>query len=316
MTTRLRIGISSCLLGHRVRYDGGHKRDHYLTDTLGRFVEFVPVCPEVECGLGVPREPMRLEGSPGSPRLVTARSRIDLTARMVSWAQEKVRQLEREGLCGFIFKSKSPSSGMQGVKIYNDRGVVYKRGTGIFAGIFIEHFPLVPVEDEARLHGMGIRENFIQRIFALKRWRELLADRPGRQELLSFHARERLAILSHSARHYRLMEKLTAENGKLPRGELYSKYESLFLQALQLKTTVKKNVKVLRHILAYLEKELTGNEKQELVEVIEQYEQEFIPLIVPLTISKHYVQKYGQQHLLEQVYLNPQPLETRLTNHV
>lgn len=169
MENAIRLGISTCLLGERVRYDGEHRLDRFIVETLGKFVGFVPVCPEVECGLGIPREALHLEGDPSAPRLVTIRTRIDYTDRMVAWARKRVRELEKENLFGFIFKSNSPSSGMQGVKIYTEKGMPIKKGVGIFAQIFMEHFPLLPVEDDGRLHNPTLRENFIERIFAL--WR-------------------------------------------------------------------------------------------------------------------------------------------------
>lgn len=163
---KIRLGINACLLGQSVRYDGGHKLDPYLTDMLGQYVDYVPVCPEVECGLGVPREPMRLVGSAESPRLVTVKTNQDLSERMMTWARKRVKELEREDLCGFIFKSGSPSCGMVGVKVYNDRGMPEKKGIGIFARVFMDHFPLFPVEEEGRLHDPKLRENFIGSIFA------------------------------------------------------------------------------------------------------------------------------------------------------
>jgi uncharacterized protein YbbK (DUF523 family) len=163
---KIRLGVSSCLLGEKVRYDGGHKLDRLLIDTLGKYVDYVPVCPEVECGLGIPRNPMRLEGNPETPRLIVTRTREDLTGRMETWAKKRVAELEKEDLCGYIFKSDSPSSGMERVKVYNEKSMPVKNGVGIFAKIFMEHFPLLPVEDEGRLHDPGLRENFIERIFA------------------------------------------------------------------------------------------------------------------------------------------------------
>jgi uncharacterized protein YbbK (DUF523 family) len=176
---KIKLGISSCLLGENVRYDGGHKLDRFLCDTLGKYIEYVPVCPEVECGLGIPRESMRLEGDAASPRLVTNRSKLNKTEILANWAQKRVRELETENLCGFIFKSDSPSSGMERVKVYNQKGVPVKTGVGIFARIFMEHFPLLPAEDEGRLHDPELRENFIERIFTLKRWREVLNKKSG-----------------------------------------------------------------------------------------------------------------------------------------
>jgi uncharacterized protein YbbK (DUF523 family) len=166
---KIKLGISSCLLGVNVRYDGGHKLDSFLKDTLGAYVDYVPVCPEVECGLGVPRESMHLEGESENPRLVTTGSNQDRTDLLVDWVLKRVVELEAENLYGFIFKSDSPSCGMERVKVYNEKGMAVKTGIGIFARIFKEHFPLLPVEDEGRLHDPILREKFIERIFALKR---------------------------------------------------------------------------------------------------------------------------------------------------
>jgi uncharacterized protein YbbK (DUF523 family) len=169
MGTKPRLGISACLLGKRVRYDGGHKLDRLIADTFGPFVEWVPICPEAECGLGVPREPMRLEGDPASPRLVTVSTRIDHTELMLAWAKKRVAELEREGLCGFILKSKSPSCGLRRVPVYPERGEHSMTGTGLFASILTERFPLLPAEDERRLHYPRLRARFIERVFARKR---------------------------------------------------------------------------------------------------------------------------------------------------
>jgi len=200
---KITIGISACLLGENVRYDGGHKHDRFLTDTLGKYVTYRPVCPEVECGLGVPRESMRLVDDPESPRLVTVRTRQDHTERMVRWARQRVAELEKENLCGFIFKSDSPSSGMERVKVYKDGGMPRKNGVGIFARIFMEHFPLIPVEEEGRLHDPLIRENFIERIFTLKRWVECVETGKSRARLVDFHTRHKLLILAHCEKHER-----------------------------------------------------------------------------------------------------------------
>jgi len=313
---KIKLGISTCLLGENVRYDGGHKLDRFLTDTLGQYVEYVPVCPEVECGLPIPRESMHLEGDPDSPRLLTTRSKQDMTDRMVQWARKRVIDLEKEGLCGFIFKSDSPSSGMERVKVYNEKGMPVKRGVGIFARIFMEHFPLLPVEDEGRLHDPKLRDNFIERIFALKRWREVLGKKESRGNVVDFHTRHKLLILSHSSKHYQIMGKLVAKAKDLPIKELYQQYQTILMEALQLKTTPKKTANVLQHMMGYFKEQLSFGEKQELLEVIDHYRQEYIPLIVPITLIQHYVRKYDQPYLKEQVYLNPHPLELQLRNHV
>ena len=312
----IRLGISTCLLGEPVRYDGGHKRDRFITDTLGQYVEFVPVCPETECGLGIPRESMHLAGNPASPRLVTTRTKVDHTDRMVAWARKRLEELEQEDLCGFIFKSDSPSSGMERVRVYGDTGMPERKGVGIFARMFMEHFPLLPVEEEGRLHDPKLRENFIESIFALKRWRDLLKDHPTRGKLVAFHTEHKLLILSHSPKHSQLMGKLVAGAKQIPPGKLYREYEALFVAALRVKTTVKKNTNVLQHMMGYFKNELSADEKQELLEVINGYHEGLAPLIVPITLLRHYVRKYDQPYLKEQVYLNPHPVELKLRNHV
>ena len=316
MKTTIRLGISQCLLGDKVRYDGGHKLDRFLTDTLGNYVEYVPVCPEVECGFGVPRESLRLVGDPKAPRLVTSRTKEDYTERMLAWARRRVVELEREDLCGYIFKSNSPSSGMERVRVYNEKGMPVKSGVGIFARAFMEHFPLLPVEEEGRLHDPKLRENFIECIFVFKRWRELLAQPKTRGRLVTFHTKHKLLILSHSPKHYQMMGKLVAEAKGTPIKKVYDTYQSLLMEALRLKTTVKKNTNVLHHMMGYFKKQLSRDEKQELLEIIDRYHQGYVPLIVPMTLMNHYVRKYDQPYLKEQYYLNPHPVELQLRNHV
>jgi uncharacterized protein YbgA (DUF1722 family)/uncharacterized protein YbbK (DUF523 family) len=313
---KIKLGISTCLLGEHVRYDGGHKLDRFLTDTLGQYVEYVPVCPEVECGLGVPRESMHLEGNPDSPRLATIRTKQDVTDRMVKWAQKRTAELEKEDLCGFIFKSDSPSSGMERIKVYSEKGMAVRRGVGIFARIFMEHFPLLPVEDDGRLRDPKLRDNFIERVFALKRWREVLRKKESRGSVVDFHTRHKLLILSHSAKYYQTMGKLVAKASNFPLKELYQKYQTLLMECLYLKTSPKKNVNVLQHMVGYFKEDLSSDEKQELLEVIDHYKKGYIPLIVPVTLFRHYVRKYDQPYLRQQVYLNPHPLELQLRNHV
>jgi uncharacterized protein YbgA (DUF1722 family)/uncharacterized protein YbbK (DUF523 family) len=316
MAEKITLGISTCLLGENVRYDGGHKLDRFLKETLGQYVEYVPVCPEVECGLPIPRESMHLEGNPDSPRLVTSRSKEDMTGRMVQWAKKRVLELEKETLCGFIFKSDSPSSGMERVRVYNEQGVSSKKGVGMFARIFMEHFSLLPVEEEGRLHDPKLRENFIERIFALRRWREVLAQKESRGNLVDFHTRHKLLILSHSPKHYQATGQLVARAKELSTKEFYQKYQVLLMEALYLKSTPKKNANVLQHMMGYFREQLSADEKKEMLEVIDLYRKEYVPLIVPMTLINHYVRKYAQPYLKQQVYLNPHPIELQLRNHV
>ena len=313
---KIRIGVSTCLLGESVRYDGGHARDRYVTETLGQYMEFVPVCPEMEAGLGLPREPIRLVGDPESPRVVTINTNKDLTETMTNWAQQRVRELEKEDFCGFIFKSKSPSSGMERVKIYTEKGMPVKKGVGVFAKAFMDHFPLIPVEEEGRLHDPHLRENFIERIFTLNRWRQMLKEKPSAGTLVKFHTRHKLLLLSHSTKHYREMGKQVAETKGKKISEIFDHYESLLMEALRLKATVKKHTNVLHHMMGYFKKQLTADEKQELLEVINDFYNGLVPLIVPVTLFKHYVRKYGQPYLKDQVYLSPHPMELKLRNRV
>ncbi len=312
---KIRLGISTCLLGKSVRYDGGHKLDHFLAETLGKYVEYVPVCPEVDCGMPVPREPMHLEGDIESPRLVTTRTGIDKTDQMLNWAGKRVVELEKDRLMGFIFKSDSPSSGMERVKVYKGK-ISIRKGVGIFARVFMEHFPLLPVEEEGRLHDPVLRENFVERVFALARWRDLLDGNKRRGALVEFHTRHKLLILSHSTRHYQEMGRLVASVKRVPLQKLLEDYQKLFMEALKLKTTPKKNANVLMHMAGYFKNQLSSDEKAELLEIIELYRKELVPLIVPITLVNHYVRKYNQPYLRDQYYLNPHPVEMQLRNHV
>ena len=310
-----RLGISTCLLGENVRYDGGHKHDRFLTDTFGRFVEWVPVCPEVECGLPVPRESMHLEGDPDDPRLVTSRTHIDHTDRMKKWAAMRLDELERENLIGFVFKSRSPSSGMERVKVFDDKGMPHKVGVGIFARAFMDRFPLLPVEDEGRLHDPLIRENFIERIFCLKRYRDAIAGRRTRGALVRFHSTHKLEIMAHSPKILREMGRLVAQAKEHSAAELFGTYERLLLDALRLKATPGKNANAIQHAMGSFKKDLTGDEKQEMLEVLERYRDGLFPLVVPVTLLRHYVRKYAPDYLVDQSYLNPHPVELKFRNH-
>ena len=312
---KIKLGISSCLLGNKVRYDGGHKLDHFLTDTLGRYVNWVQVCPEVECGLPTPREAMHLVGDPENPRLITIRTKVDLSARMKTWAKKKVAELEKQDLCGFVFKSRSPSSGMRGVKIYTETGMPNATGSGLFAGEFMNRFPLLPVEDEGRLHDPGLRENFIERIFVYQRWQEYVREDGSLGGLVAFHTRHKLLIMSHSPKHYTELGRLVAGAKKVRKDELHAHYLGTLLEGLGFIATVKKNTNVLQHMAGYFKDMLSADEKKELQDLIENYHRALVPLIVPITLLQHYVRKYDTDYLKQQVYLNPHPLELMLRNH-
>ena len=316
MPPPITIGVSACLLGEHVRYDGGHKHDRYISDILGRFFNFLPVCPEVGCGMSTPREAMRLEGDPANPRLMTRQSRIDKTGQMLAYCAAKIRELEGEDLCGFIFKKDSPSSGLFRVKVYGPTGVPSKTGSGLFAAAVARHFPLLPMEEEGRLIDPAIRENFIERVFSYRRWKDFLAGTPDAGGLVEFHSRHKLLMMAHSPQIYREMGVLVAHGKGIKRDELLRCYEELFMRGLALHATAKKNTNVLMHIMGYFKKELTSGEKEELLAIIGQYHDQMVPLLVPLTLLKHYVAKYDQSYLKQQLYLAPHPAELMLRNHV
>jgi len=312
---KVKLGISACLLGERVRYDGGHKLDEFLRDTLGRHVEYVPVCPEVECGMPIPREAVRMVGDPASPRLMTQKTGRDLTEMMLDWARRKLDELEQADLHGFVFKAKSPSSGMERVKIYDEAGNVHARGPGMFAREFMRRFPLLPVEDEGRLHDPDLRENFIERIFTLARYRAALAADPSIRGLMAFHERHKLLILAHNERLCRDMGRRLAGAGRRDFVRTRGDYEEGLLTALRCLATPARHTNVLMHMLGYFKDVLSADEKKELLDLVFAYKAGDLPLIVPVTLLRHHVRRNGIAYLAGQVYLDPHPLELRLRNH-
>jgi len=316
MEENIKVGVSSCLLGNRVRYDGGHKRDRYITDVLANYFLFIPVCPEVECGLPVPRETMHLEGDPENPRLVTTRNKVDHTARMQEFCTKKAQELENEKLSAFIFKKDSPSSGLHRVKVFGNSGQAQKKGRGLFAAAVVDKYPLLPVEEEGRLHDASLRENFIERVYCYHRWQSFLENEPDYKKLIQFHTRHKLQLMAHSPKHLSKMGKLVAAGKTLPRKQMLEQYQDLLMEALTLKATVKKNVNVLHHIMGHFKTYLSGDEKAELLEIIDSYARSYVPLVVPLTLIGHYVRKYQVSYLQDQAYLEPHPAELMLRNHV
>jgi uncharacterized protein YbgA (DUF1722 family)/uncharacterized protein YbbK (DUF523 family) len=312
----LRIGISRCLLGDEVRFDGGHKRDGFLADTFSQFVEWVPVCPEFEAGLGIPREAMRLVGSLDNPTLITIKTKKDHTALLNNYSQKKVQELGTMNLDGFVFKKDSPSCGVHRVRIYNDHGMPNPHGRGLFAQRYIECNPLIPVEEDGRLNDPVLRENFVERVFCYQRWRLLNHARVSRRALVEFHTKHKFLLLAHGRTHYQKLGRLVAESKKYSPSELMTQYGTMFMEALKTKTTTRKHVDVLQHLAGFLKKQLSRDERQELVEVIEDYHRGLTPLIVPLTLIVHYVRIHQVSYLLDQVYLTPHPKELMLRNHV
>lgn len=323
MENSLKIGVSSCLLGAKVRYDGGHRHDHYLTDILGTHFRLVPVCPEVESGMPVPREPMRLEGDPSAPRLMTVQSREDKTEQMQLFCQGKLDELEAEDLCGFVFKKGSPSSGLHRVKVFPPPGQAAKAsrlpprsGRGLFADALTRRFPFLPVEEEGRLAEPELRENFIERVFTYARWKRFLASEPGLGDLAEFHAAHKLLVMAHSPTLCRELGALVANDKQLGQAELFLQYGELLMMALALCATVKKHTNVLMHVMGHFKTVLSREEKEELLELIRQYRDRQVPHIVPVTMLKHYCLKFKESYLSGQLYLSPHPDELALRNHV
>jgi len=315
-TSPIRLGISRCLLGDEVRFDGGHKRDHFLTDVLGCYVEWVPVCPEVEAGLGIPREAMRLVGNPHRPRLMTITSKHDQTQAMESMLDERLDSLRTLDLSGFVFKRGSPSCGVERVRVYTAQGMPSHSGVGIFAKAFRDEFPLVPIEEEGRLCDPALRENFIERVFCYRRFQDLVKNGVTRQALIRFHTIHKYLLLSHSPQYYKTMGQLVAQAERYQPKDLTVKYGELLMKTLEMKATVRKHVNVLQHLLGYFKNRLTAQEKVELLGVIDDYHRGLTPLIVPLTLIKHYVHVFDVGYVRDQVYLNPHPKELMLRNHV
>jgi len=291
---KIRLGVSSCLLGNLVRYDGQHQRNLFVCDELGPYVEYVPVCPEVECGLPVPREAMHLEGDPKAPRLVTINSKRDITGQMQTFVKAKLEELAKANLGGFIFKKDSPSSGLERVKVYNAAGVPARTGRGMFAGTFADRFPELPMIEEGMLNDCFLRERFLNRIFTNQRWREVCANR-SKHLLSDFQARHKLMLMSHAPGKYH-------ELGQIVETGDFDAYYHKLNEIMTYQPTVSKHVNVMQHILGYFKKELESWEKGELLEAIGQYRENLIRIEVPMTLLRHYVRKYHKDYLMDQTY--------------
>ena len=317
MTEKIRIGVSSCLIGEKVRWNGDHKQDRYVREILSRYFEYTPVCPEVEVGMGVPRETVALYGDPEKPSMISKKTQTDWTKPMEKYIKSRINTLSADDLCGYIFKSKSPSCGMGRVPLYSEFGShKVKHGPGMFANAFINSFPLVPTEDEGRLNDPRIRENFIVRVFSFKRFNLLLNQKFSLGKWVKFHTQHKFLLLAHSRKHYDDLGELVAHSKTIKPSELKKKYGELFMEALTSKSTPKKNTDVLLHMMGFLKKLLTKIEKEDILSTIEDYRNEILPLIVPVTLIRHQVKKHNIEYLHDQVYLNPHPKELMLLNHV
>ena len=312
----IRIGVSSCLLGAEVRFDGGHKRNDFLTGVFGRFVEFVPVCPEFELGLGVPRESLRLTRADGEIRMVGNLSGADHTVAMNRFAARRVAALAREQLSGYVLKKDSPSCGMERVRVYASGGTPARDGRGLFAAALIARYPHLPVEEEGRLNDPRLRENFIERVFAYRRIRDFFARRWTAGELVAFHTAHKLQLLAHSPRVYAELGRTVARAKAIDRDELREGYEREFMGAMAKVVTPARQVNVLQHIAGYFRDHLDPDSRRELATLIDDYRRGLIPLIVPITLMRHYVRRFEIAYLAGQVYLEPHPKELMLRNHV
>jgi uncharacterized protein YbgA (DUF1722 family)/uncharacterized protein YbbK (DUF523 family) len=312
---RLRLGVSACLLGQRVRYDGGHKRDGFVADRLAEHFELVPVCPEVAIGLGVPRAPIRLVQTAAGVRVRGVRdAALDVTGALDAEAARV--SSEQPDLCGYVLKKNSPSCGMARVKTYTEAGMPHGRAAGAFAAGLMARRPLLPVEEEGRLNDPALRENFIERVFAYARWQALLAAGASGAALVDFHSRHKYQLLAHNQAAYRRLGQLVAGAGRRPSDELLAQYGAQFMAALGRHASVGSHVNVLQHLAGYIKDRLDDADRAELHEAIAAYQQRRAPRLVPLTLLRHHLRRTPHPWAAAQTYLNPDPREQVLLNHV
>ena len=312
---KIPVGISSCLLGENVRFDGGHKQHSYVQQTLGEYFEFRPFCPEVAIGLGIPRKPIRLVRKPGSEEIhcvSTVDASQEFTNELAQMANDQAHW--HRDLCGYILKRGSPSCGMERVKVYSDKGMPFNDGAGIYAATMMQNFPELPCEEEGRLGDSRLRENFIQRVYVMWRWKQLVAEGVTVGKLVDFHARHKLILMSHDQQDYRELGKLVASIRKENLEETLPVYLNDLMKALKKIATVGNHVNVLQHIQGYLKQNLDRDDKQELVQCIEDYRQGVVPLIVPITLLNHHFRRNPNEYIERSWYMKPYPSELSLTN--
>lgn len=312
-TPPIRIGVSACLLGQEVRYDGGHKHNGYLTETLARHFEFVPFCPEVAIGLGVPRPPIRLEQHSDGVRAVGVRdAALDVSEPLLRYGRDVAAG--NAGLSGYIFKKGSPSCGLERVKVYGAKGMPAGKGRGLFARAVTERLPLMPVEEEGRLMDPVLRENFIERVFVYHRWQCLLAQGLTPAALVDFHTRHKFSVLAHDEQRYRELGRLVSRAGEGDMAELAQRYGETLMAALGRRATRRRHANVLLHVMGYLKRNLDADDKAELLELIDAYRLGSVPLVVPITLLKHHLRRHPDPYVDSQVYLSPHPEELMLRN--
>ena len=312
---RILVGISGCLLGQPVRYDGGHKLDRHVTGVLGSYFEYVAFCPEALAGLGIPRPPIHLVGDPRAPRAV----RVEDGSGDVTDALHAVARRETPGmagLCGYIFKRGSPSCGMEGVEVHQAPGRSPLRGQGLFAQAIRRAYPSLPGEEEGRLNDPSLRESFVVRVYAYDRWQRAMADGFTPGGLVGFHTRHKLLLLSHSETHYRAAGRLVADSGRRDRSDLAREYLATFMQGLQHPATRRRQTNVLQHLAGYLKRRIDAKGRQALASIIEEYRSGAIPLAVPIRLLRHYFRHAPDRYVEMQYYLEPCPDALGSRNHL
>ncbi len=301
-TRALRVGISACLLGERVRYDGGHKRNAFLVDELGKRVEWVAVCPEVELGLGVPRPPIDLVRVDGAVRFRVATTGEDLTDSMRAYAAWRARSLASLALDGYVLKSKSPSCGLARVPVRGDEDAD-PVGRGLFADALAETMPHLPLEDEARLARAPVRAHFVERLLAAARWREL-TKRPLRAgDLVAFHTAHKYAVLAHSPAEYARLGGVVANAGRRRMDDVIAEYGAGFAAAYAAPASRGRHVTVLEHMAGFFTRALSDDQRAELTGAIADYRRGTTPLGDPLALVRAHVRRLGVTYLEQQVYL-------------
>lgn len=316
MASPIRIGVSSCLLGQKVRYDGGHKRDSFIADLLARFVEFVPVCPEMEIGLGTPRDSIHLAQKDGTIRLMNPKTGQDLTDSMSSYADRRLNLLKKLSLSGFILKKDSPSCGMERVRVHHDEKPPTKDGVGLFAGFLLNRFPTLPVEEDGRLNDSRLRENFIERVFAYHRLEGFFGTAWTVGGLVRFHSDEKLLLMAHEPAGYQELGRLVAGAKGKPAAAFAKTYRTRFMEAMKHLATTRRHANVLSHAVGYFRDVATFEERRELLSVINDFQRELVPLIAPIVLLRTFVQTKAITYLTNQTYLYPHPKELMLRNHV
>lgn len=316
MSGSVKIGVSACIIGEKVRWDGRHKRDRYLSEILAKHVEFIPMCPEIACGMGIPREKLRQTDCAGNIRLIGYESGDDLTQKMTDWTDRVLPGLDKEGLNGFVLKPGSPSCGMRHAKIFSTTGKPPRLGSGFFARKMMEYAPLLPIETSDRLQNTIVRENFIRRVFVHRRWHQMLTKGKSIGNLVDFHTRHKMLIRAHDLRGYRELGHLLGQSNQSNTDIIFENYATLLFKSMTLKATPKKNNDVLSHAIGFFKKQLDSRDKQEFQEMMLAYKNGKIPLLIPVTLLNHYARKYQKPYLTQQYYLNPSPTELKLLNHV